>query len=249
MTESRSRVLLRVLPTRKLNERELNNKVGTLGERRISLFLQFVWNCYLYVLIWDIGVISNTGLQPGEGLPMWKSDTSDGPESHQNSNVPKSVAGLNGKQKFSPLRLLRWSRIEISSLYCSLDRLPLSISSSLLRFLSQFFSFFFLFCFFYLENGDVRFRTIAGLLNSTVSSRRSDMNGTTPLDEKPLDVSSNDKVHPLYGHGVCKWPGCEVICEDYQAFLKWVHHKYFKLLRLTYSSLYEKPEIPNRLSP
>lgn len=79
---------------------------------------------------------------------MWKSDTSDGPESHQNSNVPKSVAGLN------------------------------------------------------------------------VSSRRSDMNGTTPLDEKPLDVSSNDKVHPLYGHGVCKWPGCEVICEDYQAFLK-----------------------------
>lgn len=116
-----------------------------------------------------------------------------------------------------------------------------------LALLSQFFSFFFLFCFFYLENGDVRFRTIAGLLNSTVSSRRSDMNGTTPLDEKPLDVSSNDKVHPLYGHGVCKWPGCEVICEDYQAFLKWVHHKYFKLLRLTYSSLYEKPEIPNRL--
>lgn len=40
-------------------------------------------------------------MQPNEGLPMWKSDTSDGPESHQNSNVPKSVAGLNGKQKFS----------------------------------------------------------------------------------------------------------------------------------------------------
>ncbi|XP_017788972.1 PREDICTED: forkhead box protein P1 isoform X3 [Habropoda laboriosa] len=88
------------------------------------------------------------GLQPGDGLPMWKSDTPDGPESHQNSNVPKSGAGLN------------------------------------------------------------------------VSSRRSEMNGTTPLDEKPLDVSSNDKAHPLYGHGVCKWPGCEVICEDYQAFLK-----------------------------
>ncbi|XP_014474346.1 PREDICTED: forkhead box protein P1 isoform X10 [Dinoponera quadriceps] len=52
------------------------------------------------------------------------------------------------------------------------------------------------------------------------SSRRSEVNGTTPLDEKPLDASCNDKVHPLYGHGVCKWPGCEVICEDYQAFLK-----------------------------
>ncbi|XP_076635185.1 forkhead box transcription factor P isoform X4 [Colletes latitarsis] len=96
----------------------------------------------------------SSGLQPGEGLPIWKSETPDVPESHQNSNVPKSGSGLNG------------------------------------------------------------------LLNSTVSSRRSEMNGTTPLDEKPLDVSSNDKAHPLYGHGVCKWPGCEVICEDYQAFLK-----------------------------
>ncbi|XP_051168088.1 forkhead box protein P1 isoform X3 [Leptopilina boulardi] len=59
-----------------------------------------------------------------------------------------------------------------------------------------------------------------GLLHSTLSSRRSEVNGTTPLDEKPLDISCNDKAHPLYGHGVCKWPGCEAICEDYQAFLK-----------------------------
>ncbi|KAK2490905.1 hypothetical protein MC885_006571 [Smutsia gigantea] len=26
--------------------------------------------------------------------------------------------------------------------------------------------------------------------------------------------------HPLYGHGVCKWPGCEAVCEDFQSFLK-----------------------------
>lgn len=161
---------------------------------------------------------------------MWKSDTSDGPESHQNSNVPKSVAGLNGKQKFSPY-ILRWSRIEISFLYASLSIFSALLCTPFAILLFVLFLFF-SFAFFYLENGDVRFRTIAGLLNSTVSSRRSDMNGTTPLDEKPLDVSSNDKVHPLYGHGVCKWPGCEVICEDYQAFLKWVR-KIFKL-RLTY---------------
>lgn len=92
-----------------------------------------------------------------------------------------------------------------------------SLSSPSSYHLSTYFLFFLLLV---LGKCDVRFRTIAGLLNSTVSSRRSEMNGTTPLDEKPLDVSSNDKVHPLYGHGVCKWPGCEVICEDYQAFLK-----------------------------
>ncbi|XP_077275317.1 forkhead box transcription factor P isoform X6 [Temnothorax americanus] len=91
---------------------------------------------------------------PGDTLPSWKSEPSDTPESHQNSNVSKSNSGLNG------------------------------------------------------------------ILNSIASSRRSEVNGTTPMDEKPLDASCNDKVHPLYGHGVCKWPGCEVICEDYQAFLK-----------------------------
>ncbi|KAL1493242.1 hypothetical protein ABEB36_011333 [Hypothenemus hampei] len=26
--------------------------------------------------------------------------------------------------------------------------------------------------------------------------------------------------HHLYGHGVCKWPGCETVCEDVQAFNK-----------------------------
>ncbi|CAH2312905.1 forkhead box P1 isoform X5 [Pelobates cultripes] len=26
--------------------------------------------------------------------------------------------------------------------------------------------------------------------------------------------------HPLYGHGVCKWPGCEAVCEDYSSFIK-----------------------------
>ncbi|XP_029160620.1 forkhead box protein P1-like isoform X7 [Nylanderia fulva] len=99
---------------------------------------------------------SSAGLPPSDNLSSWpiKSEPSDTPESHQNSNVPKSNSGLNG------------------------------------------------------------------ILNSIVSSRRSEVNGTTPMDEKPLDASCNDKVHPLYGHGVCKWPGCEVICEDYQAFLK-----------------------------
>ncbi|KAL0809992.1 hypothetical protein ABMA28_010829 [Loxostege sticticalis] len=26
--------------------------------------------------------------------------------------------------------------------------------------------------------------------------------------------------HPLFGRGVCKWPGCDALAEDYQAFLK-----------------------------
>ncbi|XP_033208741.1 forkhead box protein P1 isoform X2 [Belonocnema kinseyi] len=96
----------------------------------------------------------SSGMQPTDGIPTWKTESTDGTESHQNSGISKSSSGLNG------------------------------------------------------------------LLHSTASSRRSEVNGTTPLDEKPIDISCNDKSHPLYGHGVCKWPGCEAICEDYQAFLK-----------------------------
>ena len=29
--------------------------------------------------------------------------------------------------------------------------------------------------------------------------------------------------HPMYGHGVCKWPSCDQPCEDFPAFIKYVH--------------------------
>lgn len=136
-------------------------------------------------------------MPPSDNLSSWKSEPSDTPESHQNSSVPKSNSGLNGKN--NSLTLLNWSRSR-----------------------SFFYSNFSLLICFTFANATFVCRTIAGILNSIASSRRSEVNGTTPMDEKPLDASCNDKVHPLYGHGVCKWPGCEVICEDYQAFLKWV---------------------------
>ncbi|XP_069499931.1 forkhead box protein P1 isoform X6 [Ambystoma mexicanum] len=32
--------------------------------------------------------------------------------------------------------------------------------------------------------------------------------------------------HPLYGHGVCKWPGCEAICDDFQSFIKHLNNEH-----------------------
>lgn len=46
---------------------------------------------------------------------------------------------------------------------------------------------------------------------------------TTPHSAPSVAVSTSGAYsvgHPLYGRGACKWPGCESICEDYQAFLK-----------------------------
>uniref|UniRef100_A0A8B9QB02 Fork-head domain-containing protein n=1 Tax=Apteryx owenii TaxID=8824 RepID=A0A8B9QB02_APTOW len=41
----------------------------------------------------------------------------------------------------------------------------------------------------------------------------------TPKRES-LSHEEHSHSHPLYGHGVCKWPGCEAVCEDFQSFLK-----------------------------
>ncbi|XP_077458299.1 forkhead box protein P1-B-like isoform X4 [Stigmatopora argus] len=32
--------------------------------------------------------------------------------------------------------------------------------------------------------------------------------------------------HPLYGHGVCKWPGCEAVFDDFPSFLKHLNNEH-----------------------
>lgn len=35
-------------------------------------------------------------------------------------------------------------------------------------------------------------------------------------DDRVLDAD----VHCLYGYGTCRWPACEMVCEDFEDFLK-----------------------------
>ncbi|KAJ8409250.1 hypothetical protein AAFF_G00234480 [Aldrovandia affinis] len=37
---------------------------------------------------------------------------------------------------------------------------------------------------------------------------------------------SHSHSHPLYGHGVCKWPGCEAVFDDFQSFLKHLNNEH-----------------------
>ncbi|KFZ66462.1 Forkhead box protein P4, partial [Antrostomus carolinensis] len=42
-------------------------------------------------------------------------------------------------------------------------------------------------------------------------------NGQSTMHTPRRDSSSHEETpssHPLYGHGECKWPGCETLCED-----------------------------------
>ncbi|XP_075218080.1 forkhead box transcription factor P [Lycorma delicatula] len=62
---------------------------------------------------------------------------------------------------------------------------------------------------------------ITGLLASMGINRRDCLNGSgTSSQEEPSSEPSGEKVHLLFGHGVCKWPGCETVCDDIQAFFK-----------------------------
>jgi forkhead box protein P len=77
-------------------------------------------------------------------------------------------------------------------------------------------------CFFcHIDREDKMICVVTGLLSSMGLGRREGLNGLAGLqDDKLTDGCGNDKMHPLYGHGVCKWPGCEAICDDFQSFLK-----------------------------
>ncbi|XP_064029710.1 forkhead box protein P4 isoform X3 [Pogoniulus pusillus] len=48
-------------------------------------------------------------------------------------------------------------------------------------------------------------------------------NGQSSMHTPRRDSSSHEETpssHPLYGHGECKWPGCETLCEDLGQFVK-----------------------------
>ncbi|XP_077454544.1 forkhead box protein P1-B-like isoform X2 [Stigmatopora argus] len=55
------------------------------------------------------------------------------------------------------------------------------------------------------------------------SNYQSTTNGHTTLlkrkESSSLDENASSS-HPLYGNGMCKWPGCETVFGDFQAFLK-----------------------------
>ncbi|XP_076304363.1 forkhead box protein P1-like [Tachypleus tridentatus] len=42
---------------------------------------------------------------------------------------------------------------------------------------------------------------------------------TTCSIKEDSSWSVANQLHPLFGHGVCKWPGCETACEDRQTFM------------------------------
>nr|XP_033782263.1 forkhead box protein P1 isoform X3 [Geotrypetes seraphini] len=62
------------------------------------------------------------------------------------------------------------------------------------------------------------------LINAHASTNGQLSIGT--LKRESLSHEEQTHSHPLYGHGVCKWPGCEAICEDFHSFLKHLNNEH-----------------------
>ncbi|CAB1353475.1 unnamed protein product [Coregonus sp. 'balchen'] len=65
------------------------------------------------------------------------------------------------------------------------------------------------------------------LLNQHASTNGQYMSHSLKREGSTLDdYQLSHHSHPLYGHGVCKWPGCEAVFEDFQSFLKHLNNEH-----------------------
>uniref|UniRef100_A0A4W5LA50 Fork-head domain-containing protein n=1 Tax=Hucho hucho TaxID=62062 RepID=A0A4W5LA50_9TELE len=60
------------------------------------------------------------------------------------------------------------------------------------------------------------------LSTNSTSSSFPKANAHNSLNGSPPSASHEEHAcsHPLYGHGECKWPGCEALCDDMGQFIK-----------------------------
>lgn len=51
-------------------------------------------------------------------------------------------------------------------------------------------------------------------------------NGALDVKDVNVNIPMSASAHPLYGHGVCKWPGCETPADDLVSFLKHINSEH-----------------------
>ncbi|XP_014274402.1 forkhead box protein P1 isoform X1 [Halyomorpha halys] len=68
---------------------------------------------------------------------------------------------------------------------------------------------------------------VHGIAGSVGQNRRECVNGSLPTLKEELNIDNkSEKVQLLFGHGVCKWPGCDTLCEDMKTFLKHLNNEH-----------------------
>ncbi|TSM36152.1 Forkhead box protein P1-B [Bagarius yarrelli] len=65
----------------------------------------------------------------------------------------------------------------------------------------------------------------SSLLNQQATTNGQYSSHSLKRESSALDEHTHHS-HPLYAHGVCKWPGCEAVFEDFQSFLKHLNNEH-----------------------
>lgn len=70
--------------------------------------------------------------------------------------------------------------------------------------------------------------SVAAPKTSLLLNHQASTNGQASVLTPKRESSHEDYMqnHPLYGHGVCKWPGCEAVCDDFPSFLKHLNNEH-----------------------
>lgn len=78
-----------------------------------------------------------------------------------------------------------------------------------------------------INNNNLNTDKYSNIINSLMLGTTVGLSNNLSVDIDECNIESNftEKLpystgHPLFGHGVCKWPGCEVAFDDLQAFAK-----------------------------
>ncbi|XP_051777504.1 forkhead box protein P1-B [Erpetoichthys calabaricus] len=67
------------------------------------------------------------------------------------------------------------------------------------------------------------------LKSSSIVNHQTASNGHQMSQMQKREQTCNEdyqQSHPLYCHGVCKWPGCEAVFEDFQSFIKHLNNEH-----------------------
>ncbi|XP_053087827.1 forkhead box protein P1-B isoform X5 [Pangasianodon hypophthalmus] len=65
----------------------------------------------------------------------------------------------------------------------------------------------------------------SSLLNQHATTNGQYSSHTLKRESSAMDEHTHHS-HPLYAHGVCKWPGCEAVFDDFQSFLKHLNNEH-----------------------
>jgi hypothetical protein len=73
-----------------------------------------------------------------------------------------------------------------------------------------------------MPTGAMRMNDVTGLLMNGDARENGDVRRSSSSESSAAGPEVKDELMALYSHGLCRWPGCEALCDDVTAFRRCV---------------------------